>query len=63
MGTKNNRIVNFYIDLDKKDQVELEKLLSTAGFYFYDATFFDPYTNGAKTFNTLDEIEADLECK
>lgn len=57
-------IVNFYIDLEKHDIKEVYRLLSTAGLYFYDATFHDPYTNGARgEFNTLDEIEADLELK
>lgn len=60
-------IVNYYIDThsfgnrdDKVDRANLELVLSSEGYAFYDATESDPY---CVIHTTLEAIEADLECK
>lgn len=56
-------IVNFYIETE--DQAKLEQLLYTNGIAFYDATNFDPFTEGesCEKFPTLESIESFLELK
>jgi hypothetical protein len=56
-------IVNFYIEVPENKQVDLERLLSSNGFAFYDATNMDCYTKANSNFDTLESIEADIECK